>query len=311
MGRLRYTTALMEHVIDSKQFGKETIKYIFNTADSFSKSISEPLRGKIMASLFFEPSTRTRFSFESAMLRLGGEVVSAENAGQFSSAAKGETLEDTIRVLQCYADVIVLRHAERGASKRAAAVSRVPVINAGDGAGEHPSQGLLDLYTIRKECGRIDGIRIVFVGDLKNSRTVHSLGYLLGKYKNVHISFVAPKTLQIGADIKAYLAGHKVRYEEKEHWGSVLEEADVIYQTRIQKERFASMREYGRFKGRYILTKKEVLKMKKHSIIMHPLPRVDEISPEVDVFPQAAYFRQVGYGLFVRMALLEFLLNPH
>lgn len=300
----------MEHVIDSKQFSKETIKYIFNTADSFSKSRGEPLRGKIMASIFFEPSTRTRFSFESAMIRLGGQVVSSENARDSSSSVKGETLEDTIRVIHNYADIIVLRHPDQGAAKRAAAVSRVPIINAGDGAGQHPSQGLLDLYTIKKECGKIDGIHIAFVGDLKNSRTVHSLTYLLGQYKNIFISFVAPKALQIGPDIKEYLLRHKVKYEERDQWWGVLEKADVIYQTRVQKERFASLREYSMFKGRYILTKHEVLKMKKSSIIMHPFPRVDEIAVEVDALPQAAYFRQIGYGLLVRMALLRFLLNP-
>lgn len=262
-----------------------------------------------MASLFYEPSTRTRFSFETAMLRLGGQVISTENAAEFSSASKGETLEDTMRVVNCYADVVVLRHFEKGASERAAAVSKIPVINAGDGAGQHPTQALLDLYTIKKELRKIDGIHIAFVGDLKNGRTVRSLVYLLGKFKNISISLVSPKGLRIGDDIKEYMHRHKVQYEEMEHWDSVLKNADVIYQTRIQKERFASMTEYKKYKGNYILTNKEVAKMKKKSIIMHPLPRVDEIACEVDSAPQAAYFRQVQYGLYARMALLEFLVK--
>lgn len=299
----------MNHVIEAKQFNRRAIKYIFDTADSIYKSKGEPLRGKIMASIFFEPSTRTRFSFESAMLRLGGEILSAENALGFSSAAKGETLEDTIRVIGQYADVIVLRHPEKGAAKRAAAVSKVPVINAGDGAGEHPTQALLDLYTIQKERGDIDGTHIALIGDLKNGRTVHSLARLLGKYKNIHVSFISPKALKISSDLKRYLKRCGVGYEEKEDWQDALRNADVVYQTRIQKERLGSEREYEVFKGRYILTPSEVSKMKKGAIIMHPLPRVDEISVEVDSSPKAVYFRQAKYGLLIRMALLKYLLE--
>ena len=299
----------MKHAIESQQFDRKTIEQIFKVADSITKSKGSPLRGKIMASLFYEPSTRTRFSFESAMLRLGGEVISTENAGEFSSAAKGETLEDTIRIVNHYADVIVLRHPERGASEKAASVSDVPVINAGDGAGQHPTQALLDLYTIRKELGRIDGVHIAFVGDLKNGRTVRSLAYLLGKYKKVKISFVSPPGLRIGDDIKEYLERHRVEYEELEDLNQILGLADVIYQTRIQKERFKKESEYRKYKGSYILTPKETEKVKKRAIIMHPLPRVDEITTEVDALPQAAYFRQAKYGVAVRMALLRFLLN--
>jgi len=299
----------MQHIIASQQFDRGTIEKLFKKADSLSKSKRSPLRGKIMASLFYEPSTRTRFSFETAMLRLGGQVISTENAAEFSSAAKGETIEDTIRVVNKYADVIVMRHYEKGAAERAAAVSQIPVVNAGDGPGQHPTQAFLDLYTIQKELGRIDGIHIAFVGDLKNGRTVRSLVYLLGKFRNISIGLVSPKGLRIGDDIKEYMDRHKVKYEEMESWDGVLKTADVIYQTRIQKERFASMVEYKKYKGNYILTNKEVAKMQKKAIIMHPLPRVDEIAYEVDSAPQAAYFRQVQYGLYARMALLEFIVK--
>lgn len=299
----------MDHVIESQQFDRKTIEYLFKEADKLSKSKTSPLRGKIMASLFYEPSTRTRFSFESAMIRLGGGVISTENASEFSSAAKGETLEDSIRVVNHYVDMIVLRHPERGASERAALVSKVPIINAGDGAGQHPTQALLDLYTIQKELGKIDGIRIAMVGDLKNGRTVRSLAYLLGKYRNIFVSLVSPKELRIGSDIKAYLKRHKVTYEELDDWDKVLKEADVIYQTRIQKERFKNLGHYKNFNGKYVLTKREVKQMKKGAIIMHPFPRVDEIATEVDTSSKAVYFRQSKYGLFVRMALLQFLLK--
>ncbi len=295
----------MKHVIESQQFDRKTIESIFRAADNLSKSKNSPLRGKIMASLFYEPSTRTRFSFESAMLKLGGGVITTENASEFSSAAKGETLEDSIRVINHYADVIVIRHPEKGASARAAAVSRIPVLNAGDGSGQHPTQALLDLYTIKKETGKIDGAHIAFVGDLKHGRTVRSLSYLLGKYKNVHMSFVSPKALRIDDDIKEYLNKHKVTYEETEKWDKVLPRVDVLYQTRIQKERFKSPAEYKKYKGGYILTMKEVDKMKKGAIVMHPLPRVDEIATEVDRSEKAVYFKQAKYGLLVRMALLK------
>lgn len=299
----------MKHVIESQQFNKKIIENIFHLADNLEKKKSFPLKGKIMASLFYEPSTRTRFSFESAMLHLGGGVITTENAKEFSSASKGETLEDTIRVVNNYADVIVLRHYERGASKRASLVSGVPIINAGDGPGQHPTQALLDLYTIKKELGLIDGIKIAFVGDLKNGRTVRSLVYLLGKYENIQISFVSPPELKIGDDIKKYLDKHKILYKEFISWDSVLPEIDVLYQTRIQKERFKNDKEYNKFKGQYIVTLKEVNRMKLHSIIMHPFPRVDEIAIKVDSSPKAAYFKQVRYGLLIRMALLKFILK--
>lgn len=299
----------MKHVIESQQFDRKTIEKIFKVADSLGKKHGTPLRGKIMASLFYEPSTRTRFSFESAMLRLGGSVITTENAKEFSSVSKGETLEDSIRVIAGYADVIVLRHDEEGSAKRASLVSDVPVINAGDGSGQHPTQALLDLYTIRREIGKIDGIRIAFVGDLKHGRTIRSLSYLLGKYQGVKIWFVSPKGLRVGEDIKEYLHKHGVTFTETEDPDAVVPQVDVLYQTRIQKERFKNAKEYANFKGCYKIDLALVKRMKRKSIIMHPLPRVDEIATEVDASPKAVYFRQARYGLLVRMALLKHLLG--
>src|SRR3989344_9657188 len=225
----------LKHVLESQQFDHKLLSQLFSLADKLEKKTGQSMKGKIMASLVYEPSTRTRFSFESAMMRLGGNVITTENAREFSSASKGETLEDTISVVNHYADVIVLRHYEKGASERASGVSSVPIINAGDGPGQHPTQALLDLYTIEREIGRIDNTIVAMIGDLKNGRTVRSLSYLLGKYKNIHIFFVSPKELQIGDDIKEYLARHQVTFDEIENMEEVLSKVDVVYQTRIQK----------------------------------------------------------------------------
>ncbi|OGG71271.1 aspartate carbamoyltransferase [Candidatus Kaiserbacteria bacterium RIFCSPHIGHO2_12_FULL_53_13] len=297
------------HVVETQQFDRETIEKLFKLADSLEGVREESLKGKIMAALFYEPSTRTRLSFESAMLHLGGSVITMENGSESSSATKGETLEDSTRVVNHYADVIVMRHPEAGASARAAAVSKVPVINAGDGAGQHPTQSLLDLYTIRRELGRTDDIRIAFVGDLKYGRAARSLGYLLAKFKNIHMTFVSSEALKMGDDIKTYLKKHKVTYDETEKFEDAMHKCDVMYQTRIQKERFASQEEYQKFKGVYIINRKLADSMKKGAIIIHPLPRVGEITPEVDDSPHAVYFKQVGYGLLIRMALLKTILG--
>jgi aspartate carbamoyltransferase catalytic subunit len=295
----------MKHIIESQQFDQKSLSKLFKLADQLEKKKDSSMKNKIMASLFYEPSTRTRFSFESAMLRLGGNVITTENAKEFSSAAKGETLEDSIRVINNYADVIVLRHSEEGASKRASLVSDIPVINAGDGPGQHPTQALLDLYTIQRELRKINGITIALVGDLKHGRTVRSLVYLLGKYKNIKIYLVSPEGLKIGNDIKEYLNKHRVDYAETEDLLSIIKIVDVVYQTRIQKERFESIKEYEKFKGCYQINLEIVNQMKAKSIIMHPLPRVDEILPEVDTSPKAIYFKQAYYGLLIRMALLK------
>ena len=300
---------MIRHVIESQQFKRDFIEKLFTIADTLEKKPDSSLKGKIMASLFYEPSTRTRFSFESAMVRLGGSVITTENAREFSSAAKGETLEDSVRVIDSYVDVIVLRHYEEGASRRAALVSGVPVINAGDGPGQHPTQALLDLYTIKRELGKIDGVTIALVGDLKHGRTIRSLSYLLGKFKKITIIFVSPKGLRVGEDIKNYLEKHKTRYEETEDLETIISRVDVVYQTRIQKERFKSEAEYKKYKGCYQIDLGLTKKMKAKAIIMHPLPRVDEIKPEVDSSPRAVYFKQAKYGVLVRMALLKYVLG--
>lgn len=297
----------MHHIIDSQEFDRKSIGEIFSLADTLEHTRDLSLTGKIMASLFYEPSTRTRFSFESAMLRLGGSVITTENAKEFSSVSKGETLEDSIRIVNTYVDVIVLRHDEEGASKRASLVSEVPIINAGDGTGQHPTQALLDLYTIQRELGKIDGIHIAFVGDLKHGRTIRSLSYLLGNFTDIVIDFVSPEGLRVGDDIKLYLTEHGVAFHETEDLDAIKEKVDVLYQTRIQKERFTSTEEYQKFKGCYQINREFADSMKTQSIIMHPLPRVDEILPEVDASPHAVYFRQAHYGLLIRMALLKHL----
>jgi aspartate carbamoyltransferase catalytic subunit len=304
-------TSRLRHVISSQQFSRTLLEELFARSEEMKR---EPhrfmgrLNGQVMAALFYEPSTRTRLSFDAAMLRLGGQTMGTDNAREFSSAAKGETLEDTIRIVSGYADVIVLRHYEEGAAKRASVVSAVPIINAGDGPGQHPTQALLDLYTIRDELGRIDGMRVAMVGDLANGRTVRSLAYLLSKFKDIKLWFVAPPQVGMRADLKAHLDEHKIPWVETEDLESVLPQVDVVYQTRIQKERFADPEAYQALKGIYRIDKHAMSLMRKYAILMHPLPRVDEISPEVDDDPRSAYFRQARNGLHIRMALLDRLL---
>jgi aspartate carbamoyltransferase catalytic subunit len=299
---------MIRHIVGARQFSRRELEALFVLADEMEaierNGGSHLLAGKIMASLFFEPSTRTRFSFESAMCRLGGQVISTENAAQFSSAIKGETLEDTIRVISGYADVIVMRHYEEGAAERAAAVAGVPVINAGDGAGEHPTQALLDIYTIRKERGSVDGTSIAMVGDLTYGRTVHSLCYLLANYRDVTIYFVSPPNVPIPEKVKEFLREKNVRFYENDQLQEVAEYVDVLYQTRIQKERFPNREEYEKAAGHYTVDLSLMRKMGKRSIVMHPLPRAGEILPEVDADPRAAYFRQAKNGVYIRMALL-------
>lgn len=263
-----------------------------------------------MAALFYEPSTRTRLSFEAAMIRLGGKVIGTESARKFSSALKGESLEDTIRVVENYADVIVLRHDKEGGAERAARVSSVPIINAGDGPGQHPTQALLDLYTIKRELGSIDGATVALVGDLSKGRAVRSLAYLLSKYAVAKIYFVAPPSAQIAPDILAHLVEHSIDYELTHELGEVVPLVDVVYQTRIQKERYADPDELAEVcRGCYTITSETLVMMKQRAIVMHPLPRNNEIATEVDSDPRAAYFRQARNGLFVRMALLSMVLS--
>jgi aspartate carbamoyltransferase catalytic subunit len=302
----------LRHVIESQQFSRTVLEDLLARTDEIKREphhYSGRLSGRIMAALFYEPSTRTRLSFEAAMLRLGGQTMGTDNAREFSSAAKGETLEDTIQIVGCYADVIVLRHYEEGAAKRAAAISTIPVINAGDGPGQHPTQALLDLYTIRDELGKIDGIRVAMVGDLANGRTVRSLTYLLSKFRDIKVWFVSPPQVAMRPDLKAHLDEHHIPWVETEDLESVLPEVDVVYQTRIQKERFTDIDAYNAVKGVYRIDNSSLALMRKYAIVMHPLPRVDEIAPEVDADPRAAYFRQARNGLHIRMALLDRLLG--
>jgi aspartate carbamoyltransferase catalytic subunit len=300
-------------VLESQQFDRHTIERLFRLAEEMRNKkkamYKYSLKGLMIALLFYEPSTRTRLSFESAAKRLGIEVMGTENAREFSSAAKGESIGDTARTISGYVDAIVLRHFKEGSSKLAAAFAHIPVLNAGDGPGQHPTQALLDLYTIWRKFGTIDGLKIAMVGDLKNGRTVHSLAYMLGKFFNVTIYFVSPEELRIPDGIKEYLARKKVAFEEMRDFHSILGEVDVIYMTRIQKERFENPADYERLKGSYILGAKEVAQMHIDAIVMHPLPRVDEISEEVDLLPNAMFFEQAWNGVYMRMALLWALLG--
>lgn len=297
----------VQHIVEVGQFDRAAVEQLFDEADRMRALASDarPLAGRILATIFYEPSTRTRLSFESAMLRLGGNVISTENAREFSSAIKGETIEDTVRIVAGYADAIVIRHHEQGAARRAAAVSSVPILNAGDGPGEHPTQALLDLYTIRNELGRIDGLRIALVGDLRFGRTARSLALLTCLTEGTELVFVAPPEVPMGADIRAALDAHGVRYRDESDLKAVLPDVDVVYQTRIQKERFTTAAEYEAARGVYVLNKAAYDCLNPSAIVIHPLPRVDEIAIDVDSDPRSAYFRQAHNGVYIRMALLD------
>ncbi len=302
-------------VVESQQFDRGMLEDLFEVTREMERITKEGgecklLSGKVMGTLFYEPSTRTRLSFETAMCRLGGKVVSTENAREFSSVAKGETLEDTIRTLEQYVDVIVLRHFQAGSARIAADAASVPLVSAGDGPGQHPTQALLDLYTIQKEIGRIDGTKVALVGDLANGRTARSLAYVLSKFDQVKLYFVAPDVARIGEDIKEHLTENNVAWEESDDLASVAREVDVLYQTRIQKERYGDRPEdYEKAQGKFIVDERMMRLMQRDSVVMHPLPRVGEIAPEVDADPRAAYFRQAKNGLYIRMALLATLLQ--
>jgi aspartate carbamoyltransferase catalytic subunit len=305
----------LKHVVEAQQFDRELLEIVFDVADDMKASLdgdnqyARELEHCIMASLFYEPSTRTRFSFESAMNRLGGKIITTENAREFSSAAKGETLHDTIRIMSGYADVIVLRHHLAGSAKKATAAATVPVINAGDGAGQHPTQALLDMYTIKDNFPSIDGLEIAMVGDLRYGRTVRSLTYLLTKFNNIRLHFVSPDVCRMENDIKEFLDRMNVPWNEEEDLEKVLPLVDCVYMTRVQKERFQDPEDYKAAAGKYILSPEKVRQMNSGAIIMHPLPRVNEIPPEVDDDPRARYFQQARNGLYVRMALLYLLLK--
>lgn len=294
-------------VLNGYQFTNQQLDHIMNTAAHYEKRVKSgevirDLEGLVIASLFFEPSTRTRLSFEAAINRTGAKVVSMADASS-SSSAKGETLMDTIMTVDGYVDVIVMRHPQTGSAKIAADAAVNPVINGGDGAGQHPTQALLDIYTMRKEKGHIGGQTITLLGDLKHGRTVHSLSYMMQQFGNKMI-FASPEQLKMPDEITSELKGRGADIVETEDVKEALSKSDFIYVTRVQRERFADQAEYERCKGSYILDRELLKYAKKGAIILHPLPRVDEIAVEVDSYEGAAYFRQAHNGMYLRMALL-------
>lgn len=302
----------MRHLIDPLDFSVEEINDLLDLADDISKNrekYAHVCDDKILATLFYEPSTRTRLSFESAMMRLGGKVLgfaSAEN----SSASKGESVADTVRVVSCYADIIAMRHNKEGAPFVASQFSKVPVINAGDGGHQHPTQTLTDLLTIKKEKGRLDNIKIGLCGDLKFGRTVHSLIKSLARYENIEFILISPEELKVPDYIidEILVPGHH-KFREVRTMEEVMPELDVLYMTRVQRERFFNEEDYIRLKDSYILDSEKMKQGKDDLIVMHPLPRVNEIANEVDNDHRAAYFRQAQNGVYVRMALIMTLLG--
>jgi aspartate carbamoyltransferase catalytic subunit len=298
-------------ILTVKQFSRDDLEYVFGVAHEMRGMVErvgtfDLLKGKILANLFYEPSTRTSSSFTAAMERLGGSVIPI-NEVKYSSVSKGESLPDTVRTLECYADVIVLRHPETGSAAIAAKAAKKPVINAGDGVGEHPTQALLDLFTIREELGKVEGITVTMLGDLKYGRTVHSLSRLLTLF-GVKLNYVSPEILTMPEEVKKEVSekgiSQTVTTLEKALPGS-----DVLYVTRVQKERFEDPAEYEKVKDAYVIDPALMKAAKKDMIVMHPLPRVSEISMDFDEDPRAAYFRQMEYGLYVRMALLAMVLG--
>ncbi|MGI0081971.1 MAG: aspartate carbamoyltransferase [Nitrosopumilaceae archaeon] len=299
-------------IVSIRDFDRQKFDTIFDATDKIIKmnpnERRELARGKTLGYLFFEPSTRTRLSFEAAMASLGGTSIGIADASS-SSAKKGESLADTVKIMSLYSDVLVLRHQLDGSSRFAAEVSPKPMINAGSGTEEHPTQAILDLYTIRKEKKKIDGLKIGIVGDLKYGRTVYSLLYALGNYK-VDVHLISPQPLKIRED-STYEIKKRLSYKESTDLEENLDEFDVLYVTRIQKERFADAEEYAKVKGSYKIGPDMLKKMKEDAIIMHPLPRLDEISPEVDSTKHAKYFKQAEYGKDTRAALLALILNEN
>lgn len=298
----------LHDILSVKQFDGAMLEHIFTRARDMRTMVEQSggndlLKGRIVACLFYEPSTRTSSSFIAAMQRLGGQVIPITQGVQFSSVTKGESLEDTIRTLEQYADVIVLRHPDIGSANRAAEAANVPIINAGDGAGEHPTQALLDLFTIQDELGTIDNLKIAMVGDLRFGRTVHSLTKLLALF-DVSLRYVSPDILRIPMNILNPVIDAGIDARETNDVSEVIDQCDVLYVTRVQKERFTDMSEYDSVKSYYEITPELMQRAKEKMIVMHPLPRVGEISNDVDSDPRAAYFRQVKNGMFIRMALL-------
>jgi aspartate carbamoyltransferase catalytic subunit len=301
-----------QDVISVRQFTRENLTYIFDVADEMRAIVkrvgsSDLLKGHVLACVFYEPSTRTSSSFIAAMSRLGGSIIPI-NEVRYSSVTKGESLPDTIRTLESYADVIVLRHPEVGASTVAAEYARKPIINAGDGVGEHPTQALLDLYTIQSELGRLDGLHVAMAGDLRYGRTVHSLARLLCLY-DVRMTFISPEILRLPLDVMNEVKAQNKTVHETYHVHDVITDVDVLYVTRVQRERFADQAQFESVKDYYVITPELMEHAKEQMIIMHPLPRVGEISYALDDDPRAAYFRQMENGMYIRMALLAAVLG--
>jgi aspartate carbamoyltransferase catalytic subunit len=298
-----------EGIISAKDFSREDIDYILKRAKDIilNKNNSEVLKGKILATLFFEPSTRTRLSFESAMYRLGGNIIGF-HTGDVSSIKKGESIADTIRTVENYCDGIVMRHNLEGAARLAAKFAKIPIINAGSGSGEHPTQALLDLLTITEEGHSLDNLNIGIMGDLKYGRTVHSLSILLSNY-HANIYLISPKILMLRKRDKDFLQQRQVKYKEIEKYRDILSILDILYVTRIQKERFADIEEYEKVKDFFVFGKKDLAETKDNFKIMHPLPRITEISPAIDSSPKSIYFKQAYYGIPMRMAILSELLS--
>ena len=301
-----------QDIVSVSQFDREKLDYIFKVAHEMRVMVerfgsADLLQGKILANLFYEPSTRTSSSFMAAMLRLGGQVIPINNV-QYSSVTKGESLPDTVRTLESYSDIIVIRHPEVGAAATAAHYASKPVINAGDGVGEHPTQALLDQFTIIEELGRVDGLKVAMVGDLKYGRTVHSLTKLLVNY-DVEFSFVSPEILQMPEDVLDVVrtGGHTVQLTDDVR--NVIGDVDVLYVTRVQKERFTDLAQYDRVRDHYVIDEDLMTQAKERMIVMHPLPRVNEIAYAIDNDPRAAYFRQMRNGMYIRMALLAAVLG--
>jgi aspartate carbamoyltransferase catalytic subunit len=296
-------------IVSIRDFTREEIEHVLETArlmEPLTKRGATMLQGRTLATLFFEPSTRTRMSFESAMQKLGGSCIGIAEA-RSSSVEKGESLADTVRTVENYADLLVLRHQLDGSARMAAEMASVPIINAGSGAEEHPTQAMLDLYTIQREIGRIDGLSVAIVGDLRYGRTVHSLAYGLANY-DTNIYFVSPDSLKVRREVIDEV-GKRVRVHETSRLEDIFPKADVLYMTRIQKERIPDPEEYEKVKGAYRITADTLRGAKDKMIVMHPLPRVDEIAPEVDMTSSAKYFKQMWYGLVTRMALLALCLG--
>jgi len=302
-----------QDILSVSQFSRENLEHIFAVAQDMraivkSAGSTDLLRGFVLACLFYEPSTRTSSSFIAAMTRLGGTVIPITQGVQFSSVSKGESLPDTIRTLESYADVIVIRHPEMGSAQMAADYARKPIINGGDGIGEHPTQALLDMFTIQEELGQIDGLNVGMVGDLRYGRTVHSLARLLCLY-DVRFNFVSPEILRLPLDVMNEIRDHGLPVTETYDVADIISDVDVLYVTRVQKERFADLGQYEEVKDQYVITPELMEHAKKKMVVMHPLPRVGEISYHVDDDPRAAYFRQMENGMYTRMALLAAVLG--